>query len=58
MPHPSFATIANPVIIFRTVSGYRRPVVASRCNGFGYCEDRCPVHGESTIVVIPIGEIR
>ena len=32
---------------------YRRPfVVASRCNGCGYCEQRCPVKGESAIVVI------
>jgi MauM/NapG family ferredoxin protein len=35
------------------------PVVDSeRCNGCGWCEDRCPVVGESAIVVIPHGEIR
>ena len=46
-------------IVFRTVEGYRRPVViASRCNGCGYCETRCPVQGESAIVVTPNGEIR
>ena len=46
-------------IVFRTVDGYRRPVVvASRCNGCGYCEQRCPVRGESAIVVAPIDEIR
>ncbi|HSB72180.1 MAG TPA: 4Fe-4S dicluster domain-containing protein [Candidatus Methylomirabilis sp.] len=46
-------------IVFRTMDGYRRPfVVASRCNGCGYCEQRCPVEGESAIVVVPIGQIR
>jgi MauM/NapG family ferredoxin protein len=46
-------------IVFRPVDGYRRPVViASRCNGCGYCEQRCPVKGESAIVVVPDGEIR
>ena len=46
-------------IVFRSVEGYRRPVViASRCNGCGYCEQRCPVGGESAIVVVPDGEIR
>ena len=46
-------------IVFRPVEGYRRPVViASRCNGCGYCEQRCPVRGESAIVVVPDGEIR
>ena len=46
-------------IVFRTVEGYRRPVViASRCNGCGFCETRCPVEGESAIVVTPNGEIR
>jgi ferredoxin len=33
-------------------------VVASRCNGCGYCEQRCPVKGESAICVVPDGEIR
>ena len=46
-------------IVFRPVDGYRRPfVIASRCNGCGYCELRCPVKGESAIVVIADGEIR
>ncbi|MCE5264333.1 MAG: 4Fe-4S binding protein [Deltaproteobacteria bacterium] len=46
-------------IVFRTVDGYRRPfVIASRCNGCGYCEQRCPVVGESAIIVIADGEIR
>ena len=46
-------------IVFRPVEGYRRPVVvASKCNGCGFCEQRCPVQGESAIVVGPNGEIR
>jgi len=46
-------------IVFRPVEGYRRPVVvASKCNGCGYCQQRCPVRGESAIVVVPDGEIR
>jgi ferredoxin len=46
-------------IVFRTIEGYRRPVViASRCNGCGFCEQRCPVQGESAIVVATNGEIR
>ena len=46
-------------IVFRPVEGYRRPVVvASKCNGCGFCENRCPVKGESAIVVMPNGEIR
>jgi len=46
-------------IVFRPVEGYRRPVVvASKCNGCGYCEQKCPVRGESAIVVVPDGELR
>ena len=46
-------------IVFRTIEGYRRPVVIpSRCNGCGWCEVKCPVKGESAIGVVPHGEIR
>jgi ferredoxin len=46
-------------IVFRTIDGYRRPIVLpSHCNGCGFCEARCPVQGESAIVVAPNGEIR
>jgi MauM/NapG family ferredoxin protein len=46
-------------IVFRPVEGYRRPVVVpSKCNGCGFCEQRCPVKGDSAIVVVPNGEIR
>jgi MauM/NapG family ferredoxin protein len=46
-------------IVFRPVEGYRRPfVIASKCNGCGFCEQRCPVLGESAIIVVPDGEIR
>ena len=46
-------------IVFRPVEGYRRPVVvASKCNGCGFCEQRCPVKGDSAIIVVPDGEIR
>jgi MauM/NapG family ferredoxin protein len=46
-------------IVFRTVEGYRRPaVIASKCNGCGYCETRCPIEGKSAIVVVPNGQIR
>jgi MauM/NapG family ferredoxin protein len=46
-------------IVFRPVEGYRRPaVIASKCNGCGFCEQRCPVKGESAIVIVPNGEIR
>jgi ferredoxin len=37
----------------------RRPFVeAHKCNGCGFCEQKCPVRGESAIVVNPEGEIR
>ncbi len=46
-------------IVFRSVDGFRRPfVIASKCNGCGFCEQRCPVLGESAIFVVPDGEIR
>lgn len=46
-------------IEFREVDGKRRPFVTeNRCNGCGYCEHKCPVQGESAIVVARMGEIR
>ncbi len=37
----------------------RHPVVVeSRCNGCGFCENKCPVEGASAIVVRQKGEIR
>jgi ferredoxin len=33
-------------------------VIPSRCNGCGWCEVKCPVKGDSAIVVVPHGEIR
>jgi len=29
-----------------------------KCNGCGYCECKCPVTGESAIIVEPLGELR
>jgi MauM/NapG family ferredoxin protein len=38
---------------------YGLPVVkADKCNGCGICEDKCPVNGDSAIVVAPQGELR
>lgn len=35
------------------------PVVdAAKCNGCGICEDKCPITGDSAIVVVPHGELR
>jgi MauM/NapG family ferredoxin protein len=35
------------------------PVIdENKCNGCGYCEDKCPVIGESAIIVEPLGEMR
>ena len=35
------------------------PVIdENKCNGCGYCESKCPVAGESAIVVEPTGELR
>jgi ferredoxin len=35
------------------------PVVdENKCNGCGYCETKCPVIGESAILVEPTGELR
>jgi ferredoxin len=33
-------------------------VVANKCNGCGFCEEKCPVRGESAIIVTPQDEIR
>jgi MauM/NapG family ferredoxin protein len=48
-------------ITFRQDDRYQfgLPVVrADRCNGCGRCEDKCPVKGNSAIVVMPHGELR
>ena len=46
-------------IVFKEEDGFRRPfVIENKCNGCGYCEQRCPVEGKSAIVVYPLGEIR
>jgi len=46
-------------IVFKEVDDFRRPfVVENKCNGCGYCEQRCPVEGRSAIVVSPLGEFR
>lgn len=35
------------------------PVIdENKCNGCGYCECKCPVTGESAIIVEPLGEVR
>jgi MinD superfamily P-loop ATPase containing an inserted ferredoxin domain len=33
-------------------------VIPDKCNGCGQCEDKCPVLGESAIIVSPHGELR
>jgi len=46
-------------IVFKWQEGFRRPFVsANKCNGCGFCEEKCPVKGESAITVTPEGEIR
>jgi ferredoxin len=46
-------------IIFQWKDGFRRPVVIEhKCNGCGFCEEQCPVAGESAIIVTYQGEIR
>jgi MauM/NapG family ferredoxin protein len=38
---------------------YGLPVIdPAKCNGCGKCEDRCPIVGDSAIVVTPHGELR
>jgi len=35
------------------------PVIdENRCNGCGYCENKCPVTGEAAVIVEPLGELR
>lgn len=46
-------------IEFRWVEKLKRPFVTeSRCNGCGQCEYKCPVEGESAIIVVPMAEMR
>ena len=48
-------------ITFRQDDRYKfgLPVVEpNKCNGCGRCEDKCPVKGNSAIVVVPHGELR
>jgi len=48
-------------IVFKQDDQHRfdLPVVKpERCNGCGRCEDKCPVKGDSAIVVTPHGELR
>jgi len=46
-------------IVFKWQEVFRRPFVsANKCNGCGFCEEKCPVRGESAIIVTPEGEIR
>jgi len=46
-------------IVFKWQDGFRKPfVVANKCNGCGFCEEKCPVRGESAIIVTPQDEIR
>jgi MauM/NapG family ferredoxin protein len=48
-------------IVSRFVSGHpiTVPVIdEDKCNGCGYCECKCPVTGESAIIVEPSGELR
>ena len=46
-------------IVFRWENGFRRPfVIGARCNGCGFCEEQCPVQGESAIRVTPHNQFR
>ncbi len=46
-------------IVFQWKDGFRRPfVIEHKCNGCGFCEEQCPVAGESAIIVSSQGEIR
>jgi len=51
-----YNAIVSQFVGERTVTA---PVVEeNKCNGCGYCEDKCPVIGESAIIVEPLGEVR
>ena len=44
---------------FMTGHSVTVPVIdEDKCNGCGYCECKCPVTGESAIIVEPLGELR
>ena len=48
-------------IVSRFMTGHpvTVPVIdEDKCNGCGYCECKCPVTGESAIIVEPLGELR
>jgi MauM/NapG family ferredoxin protein len=48
-------------ITMEPLAGHRNTVPyvdERRCNGCGICEDKCPVDGESAIIVDPNGEVR
>jgi NAD-dependent dihydropyrimidine dehydrogenase PreA subunit len=48
-------------VVLQRDSGHKSglPVVEpDRCNGCGHCEDKCPVTGDSAIIVSPHGELR
>jgi len=46
-------------IVFKWKDGLRRPfVIDTKCNGCGFCEQVCPVKGESAIMVTSHGELR
>jgi formate hydrogenlyase subunit 6/NADH:ubiquinone oxidoreductase subunit I len=46
-------------IVFKWKDGTRKPfVIDSKCNGCGFCEQQCPVQGESAIIVTSHGELR
>lgn len=46
-------------IVYRWKDGFRRPfVIDNKCNGCGFCEQACPLQGESAIMVTAQNEIR
>jgi MauM/NapG family ferredoxin protein len=51
-----YNAISSQFVAGRTVTV---PVVdENKCNGCGYCENKCPVEGDAAVVVEPIGELR